>query len=314
MPKVSVILSAYNAEKFVGKSIDSVLNQTFRDFEFLIIEDNSTDKTFQIIQEKANSDNRIRLIHKEKNNGFVGYVENLNRMISEAKGTYIAKFDADDIWEPNKLEKQIADIETHPDIFLLSANAYEIDENDKVIGKVIRPSDPEESARMIVKENPFCHPSILFRNKGYQYRPKMYYTEEYDLYLRMFSDGKKLVQRADFLFQYRILQNSLSRGNKTLIQGLFKQKAIEFYHQRIQNGKDDYENFDPESYLKILDTNFENAIPDLSLALKLSFTAGLSEDFKILLKKAIQQHGKKPFLKFWLISKNFNLAQKIYQR
>ena len=83
---VTVILSAYNAEKYIEKCIDSVLNQTYKDFEFLIVEDVSTDGTLAIIERKASEDSRIRLIKKEKNNGFKGYVENLNRMIKEANG------------------------------------------------------------------------------------------------------------------------------------------------------------------------------------------------------------------------------------
>lgn len=93
MPKISVILSAYNAEKFIAQSIESVLNQKFKDFEFLIVEDHSTDGTLQIIESYASEDSRINLVKKEKNKGFEGYVENLNLMIDQARGKYIAKFD-----------------------------------------------------------------------------------------------------------------------------------------------------------------------------------------------------------------------------
>lgn len=309
---VTVILSAYNAEKYIEKCIDSVINQTYKDFEFLIIEDMSTDGTLAIIERKASEDSRIRLIKKEKNNGFKGYVENLNRMIKEAKGEFIAKFDADDVWVETKLEKQLADIQSDSEIFLLSANAFRIDENGEVKGEVIRPHDPEESAKMLLHSNPFCHPSIFFRNEGYLYRPNMYYTEEYDLYLRLFSDGKKLVHRKDFLFYYRILESSMSRGNNTLVQALFKEKAIEFYHQRVRWGKDEYESFEPNDYLQILDLNYSNAKNDLEKALKLAFIAELEDDFKILIKKAVKQFGIMSFLKFWFISKNFKLAHTVY--
>lgn len=313
-PKISVILSAYNAEKFIEKSILSVLNQTFKEFEFLIIEDCSTDNTLSIIEKFEKLDNRIQLIRKKKNNGFEGYVENLNTMISLTKGKYIAKFDADDIWLDDKLEKQLEDIENDESIFLLSANAFEIDENDNTIGKVIRPHHIEESNRMIVKENPFCHPSILFRNEGYIYRAKMYYTEEYDLYLRLFSDGKKLVHRKDFLFKYRILETSLSRNNKALIQALFKEKAISFYNERLEKGNDSYDNFNPNDYLKIFDTEYNSTIEDLNLAMKLAFIADLKTDFLKLIKKSKKQYSIISFFKFWIISKNFNLVYKIYSR
>lgn len=95
---ISVILSAYNAEKYIEQCIDSVLNQTYRNFEFLIVEDVSTDGTLAIIERKAAEDSRIQLYKKDENKGFIGYVENLNWMIREAKGEFIAKFDADDIF------------------------------------------------------------------------------------------------------------------------------------------------------------------------------------------------------------------------
>ncbi len=314
MPKVSVILSAYNAEKYIALSIKSVLTQSYRDFEFLIIDDASTDGTAAIIEDFSKRDSRIRFFSNIKNTCFQGYVNNLNNMIKKAKGYYIAKLDADDIWYPHKLETQIKDAEAHPDIFLLSANAHKIDQTGNITGEVIRPHVPIDSAKMLLKSNPFCHPSILFRNQGYLYRPKMYYTEEYDLYLRMFSDGKKLVHRKELLFQYRILQNSLSRGSKVLIQALFKEKAIHFYHQRVQSGQDNYDQFDPKAYLEILEPGFKNTQEDLRIALKLAFIANLREDFQTLLKKGIKQHGFLSFAKFWLLGRNFALGQFVYQK
>lgn len=314
MPKISVILSAYNAEKFIAQSIESVLNQKFKDFEFLIIEDHSTDGTLQIIESYASEDSRINLVKKDKNKGFEGYVENLNLMIDQARGKYIAKFDADDIWSEDKLEKQLMDIESHPDIFLLSANAYRIDENGNRIGEVVYPTDWEETQKMILHTNPFCHPAILFRNEGYKYRQKMYYAEDYDLYLRMFSDGKKLMHRSDFLFEYRILENSLSRGNKSLIQALFKQKTIDFYHQRIEFGEDEYAKFQTLDYLEILNPDYKNTKEDLKRALKFAFISNWKEEYKLLLNKAIDFYGKKEFLNFWMIRNFYNFSQQVYKR
>jgi len=311
LPIISVILSAYNAENFIGKSIKSVLNQTFKNFEFLIIDDCSTDNTLKIIREIAETDERIIVINNTINE-FV--IESRNKGILKAKGKYIAIIDADDIWFENKLEKQFVDIENDESIFLLSANAYEIDENDNRIGKVIRPHNIEESNRMILQENPFCHPSILFKNEGYLYRPKMFYTEEYDLYLRLFSDKKKMIHRKEFLFNYRILSTSLSRNNKAVIQALFKQKAISFYYERVQNKIDNYDSFNPEDYLNIFDLNYDSSIEDLKLAMKLAFISNLKADFIKLVEKSKKQYNIKLFLNFWVISKNFNLSYKIYSK
>lgn len=310
-PEISVILSAYNAEKYIEKSLKSVLNQTYKNFEFIVINDCSTDNTLKIIKKIAETDYRIIIINNLLNE-FV--IESRNKGLRKAKGKYIAIIDADDIWLDDKLEKQLYDIENDKSIFLLSANAYEINENDQVIGQVIRPHNIKESNQMILKENPFCHPSVLFKNEEYLYRPKMYYTEEYDLYLRLFSDGKKLVHQRDILFKYRILQNSLSRKNKAIIQALFKQKAIYFYHERINTGKDSYDNFNPDDYLQIFNENYNSTIEDLNLALKLAFTSGLKNDFLELIGKAKKQYNVKYILKFWVISKFFNLFYKMYSR
>jgi len=96
-PLVSVIMSVYNAEKFLNSAIESITNQTFTDFEFIIIEDCSTDNSLDILEEYAKKDSRIKIIKKEKNIGIKGFIENLNLGISIAKGKYIARMDQDDV-------------------------------------------------------------------------------------------------------------------------------------------------------------------------------------------------------------------------
>ena len=102
--KVSIIIPVYNAEKFIGETIESVISQTYTDWEMLILNDRSTDSSYEIIQKYAQKDKRIKAIDSEKN---IGVVEGRNRLISEANGEYIAFLDADDYWKEDKLEKQI---------------------------------------------------------------------------------------------------------------------------------------------------------------------------------------------------------------
>jgi len=85
-PAISVIMSAYNAEKYVAEAIESILNQTFKDFEFIIIEDGSKDKTFDIVKKYAEKDHRIKLLRNNKNIGYVGFIKNLNKCLAIAKG------------------------------------------------------------------------------------------------------------------------------------------------------------------------------------------------------------------------------------
>lgn len=106
-PILSVVMSVYNAEKYLSQAIESILNQSFEDFEFIIIEDCSTDNSLKIIKNYAINDKRIRIIQKAKNKKMRGFIENLNIGLSEAKGKYIARMDSDDISHPDRFEKQV---------------------------------------------------------------------------------------------------------------------------------------------------------------------------------------------------------------
>ena len=117
-PRVSVIMPAYNVEKYVGEAIESILNQTFTDFEFIIINDGSTDNTASIIAEYAKKDERIRFINRDDNRGFIA---TLNECLDNAVGEFIAKMDSDDISLPKRLEKQVAFLDSHADIGMVGA-------------------------------------------------------------------------------------------------------------------------------------------------------------------------------------------------
>ena len=116
-PKISVVMPAYNAENYIREAIDSILAQTFRDFEFLIIDDGSTDHTVEII--RSYSDSRIRLYQNERN---MGVAATLNRGLDLARGEYIARMDADDISLPERFAKQAAYMDAHPDVAVCGSN------------------------------------------------------------------------------------------------------------------------------------------------------------------------------------------------
>lgn len=315
MPKVSVLMTAYNAEKYIQKSIHSVISQTFIDFEFLIIDDASTDETFSIIE--SFSDPRIIAVKKEQNNGFKGYVENLNLLLSKAKGQYIARIDADDIWHQNKLEVQVKFLEENAEIFLTGCSqAYKINELGNREGIIRLLPNTHKFDEYILKKNPIIHPSIVFRNiKGIEYRWKMMYAEDYDFHLMNISKGLKYHISDENLMDYRILEGSLSHNKKTLISALFVSKVIDFYIERMKNkGEDSYEYFDPNDILKVLDVNHSNTLPMLLRSLRFAFIAGKKEDFKILFKKVKKQHkiSQVPYM-YRIIRINFDLFYKLYQ-
>ena len=192
-PKISVILSVYNGEKYLREAIESVLNQTFTDFEFIIVNDGSTDNSLEIIQ--SYDDERIKIINNEKN---IGLTKSLNKALKQAKGEYIARQDADDVSLPNRFEEQVRYFEGHPEVVLLGTSVYLIDENEKIVGKRIVLAKP--SIKDLFKENHFNHGSVMFKkeivNQLGGYNELIRYSQDYELWLRItkYYDVRNLTQ------------------------------------------------------------------------------------------------------------------------
>ena len=199
----------------------------------------------------AEKDSRIKLIQKEKNKGFIGFVENLNIGLKEAKGKYIARMDADDMAFPDRLQKQYDFLEKNHDIFLIGTSAELIDENGNKIKNGVFKAETDINIlkkKNLINNNVY-HPTIMFRNEqGLFYRDKMQGCEDYDFYLRLYSSGKKISNLPDILLKYRILKSSISRSGNTFIKRLFTQKALEFYNERLEKGTDSYDMFSPQDF------------------------------------------------------------------
>lgn len=310
-------MSAYNSERFIESAIKSVLEQSFTDFEFLITDDGSSDRTPDIVN--SFRDERIIFYQNKDNNGFKGFVKNLNLMLEQAKGKYIARMDSDDIWHKEKLEKQVSFLKKNPDIYLAGCHkANLINQDGKRLGIFSLIPDNESFYKYLSKRNPIIHPSIVFTKEKIdtKYRWKLFYTEDYDFHLMNVSKGAKYHSSQEILMDYRVLDNSLSHhhSNRTLIAALFKEKAKEFYRQRMLHGTDRYDDFDPDDILNILDMNHKNDLETLLIALRFSFIAGLEEDFDTLIEKIRKFYYKKSIpLLYKIISIHFGFFQKIYR-
>jgi len=180
-PKISVIMPVYNAEKYLRVAIESILDQTFADFEFIIVYDPSFDNSLNIIN--SYSDARIRVIENKKR---IGLVKSLNKAIKEAHGEYIARQDADDISLPNRLELQLEFLEKHPEVALLGTGIYVINEKGELIEKRIMHPNPKTS---LLKGNRFIHGSVMFRKSVIDelgaYNELFKNSEDYELWLRI---------------------------------------------------------------------------------------------------------------------------------
>ncbi|MDQ3392691.1 MAG: glycosyltransferase [Bacteroidota bacterium] len=212
--KVTVLMPVYNAGVYLRDSIESILNQSFEDFEFLIINDGSSDESEAVI--KSYNDPRIRTLNNEKN---LGLIATLNKGLSLAKGQFIVRQDADDISMPHRLELQVDIMNKNPDLLLLSSNAIIINNNSEFIGESNLPE--EEIAlrfRMMFKCGIF-HTSTIFRKKSLEdynlkYDPLYPHTEDYKLWSELSRHGKLYVMR-DKLVKYRAHQESISSLNKS---------------------------------------------------------------------------------------------------
>jgi len=208
-PLVSVIMPVYNAERFVKEAIKSILDQTYVDFELIIVNDGSTDKSEDII--KTVTDPRIRLI-SQSNAGIIGA---LNAGLKVAQGTYIARMDADDISEPTRLEKQVTFLRGHPDIALCGTWAKTINDSGEETGIYdYPPTMHAKIKRAMLRYNPFIHPSVMFAKQAIEkvgpYRQGHKHAEDYELWTRMVSQFKT-ANIPEQLLRYRITSDSITQ-------------------------------------------------------------------------------------------------------
>ncbi len=238
-PKVSVIMPVYNAEHFLPEAIESILKQTFTAWEFIIVDDGSTDDGWKIIQEYARAEPRIVALRNEPN---LRISRTLNRGLQAARGQYIARMDADDVSALDRLEKQAAYMDQHPEVGVCGGKMQMINAAGAVIGQ--RPyylTDPE-IRRRIFRHSPFAHPTIIMRRAvlekcGY-YDPASDYAEDYELYFRM-GRIAAFGNLPDVTLRYRVLPRSTTSSVtkkmelKTLVA---RKKAVKEYGYRMTQG------------------------------------------------------------------------------
>jgi len=230
--EVSIIMSAYNtSEFFLRKSIESILEQTFNNFEFIIVNDGSNILTTKILNEYLDQDQRIKII-EQKN---MGITKSLNRAIYLANGKYIARQDTDDIWEKDKLKQQITFLEKNRNIVLIGTQCKILDENLNDISlsfpsHINRLSicSSEDIRSSLTRYNPFCHSSILI-NKNFllsvgSYNDKYKYAQDYELWVRVMKKYDAAIL-PDYLTNKIFHKNSITGGNKRRLQRQLAIKA-----------------------------------------------------------------------------------------
>lgn len=213
MPAISVIMPVYNSGLYLKDAIDSILTQSFADFELIIFNDGSVDNSAEIIE--SYNDPRIQFVNNSYNQG---YVPLLNEGLKRAKGKYIARMDADDISESQRFALQYAYMEAHPDCILCGSRFSVIGSEDRSE----LPLDNETIKLKLLYITPFCHPSVMIRNEVLQQHNIQYNTahspaEDHEMWVQLSAYGS-FHNMEESLLRYRVHDNNVSMKKRTAQQ------------------------------------------------------------------------------------------------
>jgi len=235
-PAVTVLMPVYNADRFVAETVETILAQTFNDFEFLIIDDGSTDRSLEILQSYANRDPRIRLISRPN----TGYVVALNEGLELARGEFVARIDADDLADPRRLEFQVARMRQEPELVALGSNALAIDEDGLPLGDYSVPLTHEEiEASHLQGSSAIHHPAVMLRPGAVKqvggYRKHLMPCEDFDLWLRLGEVGR-LANLPEKLLTKRLFAGSAVASSLEKQEKLVKDILTETWRRRKLEG------------------------------------------------------------------------------
>lgn len=229
-PPVSVILPVYNAEKTLRQAIDSILSQSYKNFEVIAVDDGSKDHSHQILQQYALQDSRLKVFQNSQN---LGLMKTLNRAIGLAENEYLARFDSDDEMLPRRLELQVQYLQEHRDVAVVGAQYYFMGRQPSRDKLFQLPQTPEDIQAQILKENPLCHSAVMLRKSALLkvggYRDFFVNSEDYDLWLRM-SREFKLANLSEPLLRFRLSLGGAGIKRRREMQ-IYRELAIQSYLQ-----------------------------------------------------------------------------------
>lgn len=289
MPAISIIMPVYNGGKYLIEAVDSILNQTFSDFELIIIEDASSDLSYSIL--KKYKDSRIILI---RNNENLGITKSLNRGLNKAKGKYIARMDADDVSLPNRLKRQFEVLEENPNIGVVGTFAKSIDENGIELNLMNLPKDDIDIKSCLFWGNQIIHPSVMIRKEvlisnNIKYDETFNSSQDYKLWIDL-MDKTSFHNLPEMHLKYRILESGITKQtNKNVLHKTNTLKKIYntiFVNNGIVLNEDELELY-TRSVLKFEETDI--------------YSANILSIFKKILNELPQKYNKKK-LYFWYSS------------
>jgi glycosyltransferase involved in cell wall biosynthesis len=254
-PRISVAMSVYNNASYLAQAIESILAQTFTAFEFLIVDDGSTDGSGEIIDRFAADDSRIRPIHQAN----AGLIASLNRMIAEARAPLIARMDGDDIALPERFARQVMFLDANPDIGVLGTGCTCIDEDGRPSShKFDNVTTPDDVLADLKNGPPLCHPSVMMRRDAVRavggYHRAYTHCEDYDLWLRL-SENVRMANLPERLLLYRQSETQVSNRH-AYVQKIGAAIAWEAHVERLAGRADPTGSLEVLPPMEHLDTVF----------------------------------------------------------
>ena len=249
-PRASVLMPAYNNARYLDDAVRSILAQTLSDFEFIIIDDGSTDGSQDLLEEYARRDSRVRLLRNDSNRGIV---YSLNRGLDACRGRYVVRMDSDDWAFPDRLERQLAVMDSRPDVIALCGAVIYMDAEGRDTG-VVRLSDAGGS---LLRRNGMIHPTAVFRREvlsrqGIRYRETYRYAEDYFLWLQLSRLGS-IVAIDEPVLRYRLSDTaSRVRHLKQMLLATLRVKVAGVRQLRIRPTAADLVRFCAECILLLL--------------------------------------------------------------
>lgn len=254
VPLVSVVINAYKVEAYLAECLDSVLAQTFGDYEVIVVDDGSPDATARIADDYARRDGRFRVLRNERN---MGIPATINRALAASRGELIAKLDADDVALPERFERQVAFMRAKPAVVMVGCWWERIDDEGRSLGAQRPWPSNERLARQMLKRCVLNHTGVMMRGdvvRRLGYREFFRYAHDYDLFLRLIDEGEIAV------LPEVLVKQRLNFGGVT-VQRVAEQAqearyARRFARQRRRRGSDDYERVaaDPKAIRRVVST------------------------------------------------------------
>lgn len=271
MPKISIVLPTYNGQNYIRKSIDSIINQSFTDWELIIVNDCSTDSTPEIIRDFKNRDSRIRIIDNVEN---MKLPQSLNIGFKEAKGEYLTWTSDDNIYLPNAIETLVTFLDRNLEEYMVCAGMDWIDENDIVVGKHIKYTNQNMLVNDCVGAC-FAYRRDVLNSIG-EYDTTMFLVEDYEYWLRILFHYGNISYIDETLYLYRMHSQSLTGSRKNEIHLMLLKLRREYFNQLISRMSDNKAGL-CELYFDFLNNNclddkmclaIEKLVPELSIVQK----------------------------------------------